>query len=62
MRLSRRIVLKALPAAPLAAQVPAESDPDLETARQALASSVGAVRQIELPMWVEPATKFVPRG
>jgi hypothetical protein len=65
MKLSRRLVLQVLPASlPLAAQAPApaEPTPDLDAARLALQASVRAVRQVNLPMWVEPATKFAPRG
>jgi hypothetical protein len=65
---SRRKILQALPlaAAPLGlqltAQAPPTQDADLEGARQALRVSAQIVRQVPLPMTVEPATRFIPRS
>jgi hypothetical protein len=67
MKLSRRNLLSALPAAaamPLASELQAQSpaDPDLEAARQAMRVSAQITRQVPLPMSVEPATRFIPRS
>jgi len=68
MNVSRRKLLQVLPVAaavPLAeldAQAPAAGDAELETARQSLRVSAQIVRQVALPMTVEPATRFMPRN
>jgi len=69
MDVSRRKVLQlVVPAAAatvpigseLAAQTPA--DAELENARQYLRVGVQVVRQVALPMAIEPATRFIPRN
>jgi hypothetical protein len=68
MKVSRRKLLQVLPAAaiPLAseavAQTPSASDVELEGARQYLKVGAQVVRQVQLPMTTEPATRFVPRS
>jgi hypothetical protein len=68
MNVSRRKLLQVLPAAaavPLAqeaeAQAPA-ADAELEGARQYLRVGAQVVRQVQLPMTTEPATRFIPRS
>jgi hypothetical protein len=68
MKVSRRKLLQVLPAAavPLAseavAQTPAPPDAELEAARQYLRTGAQVVRQVQLPMTTEPATRFIPRS
>jgi hypothetical protein len=69
MQVSRRKLLQVLPVAaavPLVpeavAQAPAAVDAELEGARQYLRVGVQVVRQVQLPMTTEPATRFVPRS
>jgi hypothetical protein len=46
----------------LAAQTPAPVDSELEGARQYLRVGSQVVRQVQLPMTTEPATRFIPRS
>jgi len=68
MNVSRRKLLQVLPVAaavPLAeldAQAPAAGDVELAAAHQSLLLSAQIVRQVPLPMTVEPATRFMPRN
>ena len=66
MTVSRRRILQVLPVAaavPMAdAQAPATADAELEGARQYLRVGAQVVRQVQLPMATEPATRFIPRS
>ena len=71
MKVSRRKLMQVmLPAAAasvplgseMAAQTPANTDSELENARQYLRVGAQVVRQVALPMSAEPATRFIPRS
>jgi hypothetical protein len=71
MKVSRRklfqvalpVVAAAVPfSSEIAAQSPASTDSELEGARQYLRVGAQVVRQVQLPMATEPATRFVPRS
>jgi hypothetical protein len=68
MRVSRRKLLQVLPAAAAvslqAQEAPATSPAaaEMEGARQYIRVGAQMVRQVELPMSTEPASRFVPRS
>jgi hypothetical protein len=70
MKVTRRQLATSIATAAAAVTLPqpaepqqqAPSDPELQTAKAALQAAVSSVRALELPMAVEPATRFATKG